>query len=64
MFFDFANILVFILVGLGFILVNLAVAWFLRPKGPQSGETRAIYFLPVAVANQPVGLIQLDMSTV
>ncbi len=43
MFFDFANILVFILVGLGFILMNLAVAWFLRPKGPQSGEKRAIY---------------------
>ncbi|MFO0934677.1 MAG: NADH-quinone oxidoreductase subunit A [Planctomycetota bacterium] len=43
MFFDFANILVFIVVGLGFILVNLAVAWFLRPKGPQSGEKRAIY---------------------
>lgn len=43
MFFDFANILVFIVVGLGFIVMNLAVAWFLRPKGPQSGEKRAIY---------------------
>jgi len=42
-FFDFANVLVFILVGLGFIVMNLAVAWFLRPKGPQSGEKRAIY---------------------
>lgn len=43
MFFDFANILVFFLVGLAFIVVNLALAWFLRPKGPQSGEKRAVY---------------------
>ena len=43
MYFDFANILVFIVVGLGFILMNLALAWLLRPKGPQSGGKLAIY---------------------
>jgi NADH-quinone oxidoreductase subunit A len=42
-FFDFANILVFLLVGLGFILVNLVLAWVLRPKGPQSASKLAIY---------------------
>src|SRR5205807_2291114 len=42
-YFDFANILVFIVVGLGFILVNLVLAWALRPKGPQSGGKLAIY---------------------
>jgi len=42
-FFDFANILVFLVTGLGFILVNLVLAWALRPKGPQSGGKLAIY---------------------
>ena len=42
-YFDFANILVFLVVGLGFILVNLVLAWVLRPKGPQSGSKLAIY---------------------
>jgi NADH-quinone oxidoreductase subunit A len=42
-YFDFANILIFLMVGLGFILVNLVLAWVLRPKGPQSGAKLAIY---------------------
>lgn len=43
MYFDLANILVFLVVGLGFIVVNLAIAWVLRPKGPQSPGKLAIY---------------------
>ena len=43
MYFDFANILVFVVVGLGFIAVNLLLAWFLRPKGPQGPGKLAIY---------------------
>ena len=43
MYFDFANILVFLVVGLGFILLNLGVAWFLRPKGEKTPGKLAIY---------------------
>ena len=43
MYFDFANILVFLAVGLGFILMNLGVAWFLRPKGDKTPAKLAIY---------------------
>jgi NADH-quinone oxidoreductase subunit A len=42
-YFDFANILVFLVVGLGFIAVNLALAWLLRPKGVKSPAKLAIY---------------------
>ncbi len=43
MYYDFANVLVFLLVGLGFIAVNLVVAWFLRPKHTPSPGKNAIY---------------------
>ena len=43
MYFDFANILVFLVVGLGFIAMNLALAWFLRPKGDKTPGKLAIY---------------------
>jgi NADH-quinone oxidoreductase subunit A len=43
LFFDFANILVFLVVGLGFIVMNLALAWFLRPKGDKTPGKLAIY---------------------
>ena len=43
MYFDFANILVFVVVGLGFIAVNLLLAWFFRPKGAQGPGKLAIY---------------------
>ena len=43
MYFDFANILVFIVVALGFIVMNLAVSFLLRPKGEKSPGKLAIY---------------------
>ena len=43
MYFDFANILVFLVVGLGFILLNLVIAWLLRPKGVKTPGKLAIY---------------------
>lgn len=43
MYFDFANILVFIVVALGFIVMNLTVAFLLRPKGEKSPGKLAIY---------------------
>ncbi len=43
MFFDFANILVFLVVALGFIVMNLGLAWFLRPKGDKTPGKLAIY---------------------
>jgi NADH-quinone oxidoreductase subunit A len=42
-YFDFANVLVFFVVGLGFIVMNLALAWVLRPKGEKSPGKIAIY---------------------
>lgn len=43
LYFDFANILVFLVVGLGFIVMNLGLAWFLRPKGVKTPGKVAIY---------------------
>ena len=43
MYFDFANILIFLVVGLGFIAMNLVLAWFLRPKGVKTPGKVAIY---------------------
>lgn len=43
LFFDFANILVFLVVALGFIVMNLGLAWFLRPKGEKTPGKLAIY---------------------
>ena len=43
MYFDLANILVFLLVGLGFIAVNLLLAMVLRPKGVKTPSKLAIY---------------------
>jgi NADH-quinone oxidoreductase subunit A len=40
---DFANILVFLVVGLGFIVVNLVLARLLRVKGDKSPGKLAIY---------------------
>jgi NADH-quinone oxidoreductase subunit A len=42
-YYDFANILVFLVVGLGFIVVNLLLARFLRVKGDKSPGKMAIY---------------------
>jgi NADH-quinone oxidoreductase subunit A len=42
-YYDFANILVFLVVGLGFIVVNLLLARFLRVKGDKSPGKLAIY---------------------
>ena len=36
MLFDFANVLVFIILGLGFVGVNLLIGRFLRPANPQA----------------------------
>lgn len=43
LYYDFANILVFLLVGLGFIAVNLLLAFLLRPKGTPGPGKNAIY---------------------
>jgi len=43
LYFDLANILVFLLVGLGFIAVNLLLAMILRPKGVKTPSKLAIY---------------------
>ncbi len=43
MYFDFANVLVFLLVAVGFIALNLGLAWFLRPKGVKTPAKLAIY---------------------
>jgi NADH-quinone oxidoreductase subunit A len=43
LYFDFANILVFLVVGLGFILLNLVIAFLLRPKGVKTPGKLAIY---------------------
>jgi NADH-quinone oxidoreductase subunit A len=42
-YYDFANILVFLVVGLGFIVVNLVLARLLRVKGDKSPGKLAIY---------------------
>jgi NADH-quinone oxidoreductase subunit A len=42
-YFDFANILVFIVVAVGFVVMNLGLAFLLRPKGVKSAGKLAIY---------------------
>jgi NADH-quinone oxidoreductase subunit A len=42
-YFDLANVLVFLGVGMAFIFVNLTVSWLLRPKGPSGPGKLAIY---------------------
>ena len=43
MYFDFANILVFLVVAIGFVVMNLGLAFLLRPKGAQSPTKLSIY---------------------
>jgi NADH-quinone oxidoreductase subunit A len=42
-YFDFANILVFLLVAVGFVVMNLGLAFLLRPKGVKTAGKLAIY---------------------
>jgi NADH-quinone oxidoreductase subunit A len=42
-YFDFANILVFIVVAVGFVAMNLGLAFLLRPKGVKTPGKLAIY---------------------
>jgi NADH-quinone oxidoreductase subunit A len=42
-YFDFANILVFLVVAVGFVVMNLVLAWLLRPKGVKTPGKLAIY---------------------
>lgn len=41
--FQFASVLAFFLVGIGFVLVSLTVQALLSPKAPRSKEKRSIY---------------------
>lgn len=41
--FSFANVLVFFLVGAGFVLVSLTIQAILSPSGPRSKEKKQIY---------------------
>jgi NADH-quinone oxidoreductase subunit A len=42
-YFDFANILVFLVVAVGFVVMNLGLAFLLRPKGEKTPAKLAIY---------------------
>ena len=50
MYFDFANVLVFLLVGLGFVFVNMALGSLLRPNRP-TAESRT----PYECGEDPIG---------
>ena len=43
MYFDFANVLVFSIAAVGFVVMNLAVAWVLRPKTTYEAVKFSIY---------------------
>jgi NADH-quinone oxidoreductase subunit A len=42
-YFEFANLLVFSVVAVGFVIMNLALAWLLRPKSTNEPGKLAIY---------------------
>lgn len=43
MYFEFANLLVFTVVAIAFVIMNLAIAWLLRPKLRPHGDKLEIY---------------------
>src|SRR5262245_13013653 len=49
--FNFINVLIFFLVGAGFVLVSLTIQAILGPKGPKSKEKKAIY----ECGEEPIG---------